>query len=385
MKLLYISKTSLIAGGGGSEKKADILTKKLSKRGNEVVVVCGKTDKSLKNKINDGGRIVRHIKCVPDLILDRPVIGFYAPRYLFALISLPILIRLIWKCEFDVIIEDQTPFPMFSIFLGNFFHTPVVAVQHEFFDKSCYQVYDPITATIQLILQNMLRIFDYAAVIVPSSHVAGQFNQYGIPKENIHVITNGIDTEEYYQENIKTKSGHLIVVGRITKRKGQATVIKVVSELRKKGYDVHLHVVGDGPYKNTIESLVTELGLEPHVTIHGYVNNEKKIKLLNQSELFLFASRQEGLGNVLLEAMAAGCAIVARSLPVYLDFFDNGTNGILVKNADSNDIADKAAILLDDAKKIKKIRNNNLNTVRKFTWENYASTAENLLKKAQLD
>ena len=380
MKILYISKTS-IKKGGGSEKKAEVLTKKLASRGHDVTVVCGKTSTNLSKKVRDNNHTIRHVKCVPDIILKQPIVGFYLPRYLFPLISLPILLLLMFQRSFDVIIEDQTPFPMFGIILKILFKTPVVAVQHEYFDCSCYEVYDPVTASIQLLLQNFLRVFDYAAVIVPSTHVKKQFINYGIPEDRLYTIVNGIYRENYHTESTNKNPGHLIVLGRITKRKGQSAVIKAVSQLVERGYDIHLHVVGDGPYKGKIIELVDELGIESNVTIHGYVNEDKKIELLNLSEIFMFASRQEGLGNVLLEAMAAECAIVARYLPVYMDFFQNGVNGTLIRDPNAKDLAKEAELLLCDRDRLKSIQTQNKSKVKEYTWESYTDKAESVLEQ----
>lgn len=381
MDVLYVSKTSIHAGGG-SEKKADIATLRLADRGHDVTVICGKTDPSVPAETTRDGRTVKHVACVPDSLLDRPVVGFYAPRYLFAFFSLPILAAALWRRDYDIFVEDQTPFPMFGILLGKLFGVPVVAHQHEFYDRSCYRVFDPLTATIQLALQNFLRIFEYAGLVVPSSHVAHQYARYGVPPDRIYTITNGIDAQRYRRPDIDIEPGELAVLSRVTKRKGHGTVIRAVATLRKVGHDVHLHVIGDGPDRGALEELTTDLGIDGAVTFHGYVAEERKIELLNRADLFLFASRQEGLGNVLLEAMAARCVVVARWLPVYEDFFTDRYNGLLVEDAGHAELADAAEQLLTDPDRAERMREANAETVQQFTWEEYTAQFEAALREA---
>jgi glycosyltransferase involved in cell wall biosynthesis len=381
MELLYINNTSFLAGGGGGEERANEITKRLAANGHEVTVLAGKTDPELPADTIDQGRRFRHVTCVPAFVFEYGSLGYFLSRYLFAFVSLPVVLWLLYREEFDAVVETMTPYPTFAVLAAKLFGVPIVATRHEFFDRSCYDVYDPITATIQLAVQNFLRVFAYNAIVVPATHVKQQFVAYGVPEERLTVIPNGVEYDRYRRPAIESEPGQLVVVGRLTKRKRQDRLVRVVRRLRDEGHDVRLDVAGDGPARERLEGLVAELDLDAHVTIHGFVDEERKIELLNRAELFVFASTQEGFGIVLLEAMAAGLPVVAKRLPVYEDFFVDGKNGVLVRDGDLQTFADAVQQMLDDGDLRRSMSKRNPETAAQYSWETIAERAEQTIRE----
>jgi len=376
MKLLYINNTSFLSEGGGGEERANEITKRLAANGHEVTVLMGKTSPGLPRRTVNQGRRFRHVTCAPDFVFGHRSLGFFLSRYLFAFASLPVMFRLLWREEFDVVVETMTPHPTFAVLVAKLFSVPTIATRHEFFDRSCYDVYDPLTATIQLVVQNFLRVFGYAALIVPTVHVKRKFVAYGVPEKRITVIPNGVEYERYQRPEINAKNERLVVLGRLTKRKRHARLVRVVRSLRDDGYDVQLDVVGDGPARERLERLVEELDLKEQITFYGFVDEERKIELLNRAELFVFASAQEGFGMVLLEAMAAGLPVVAKHLPVYEDFFQTDENGSLIMEDESRTFMSEIQRLLDNADLRWVISERNLNTAAQYSWEAIANQTE---------
>ncbi|WP_049998613.1 glycosyltransferase family 4 protein [Halococcus sediminicola] len=381
MKLLYVNNTSFLSGGGGGEERANEITKRLAANGHEVTVLAGKTDPELPNETVDQGRRFRHVTCVPVFVFKYGSLGYFLSRYLFAFVSLPIVIGLLYREEFDAIAETMTPYPTFVVLAAKLFGVPIVATRHEFFDRSCYDVYDPLTATIQLTVQNFLRIFEYNAIVVPATHVKQQFVDYGVPEERLTVIPNGVEYERYRRPAIESEPGRLVVVGRLTKRKRQDRLVRVVRRLRDEGSDVRLDVAGDGPARERLEQMVEELDLDGCVTVHGFVDEERKIELLNRAELFVFASTQEGFGIVLLEAMAAGLPVVAKRLPVYEDFFVDGENGYLIQDDGSgtDEFADAIQQLLDAPAIEEETKARNMRTAEHYSWNAVTDQTEAVL------
>lgn len=383
MKLLYINNTSFLSGGGGGEERANEITKRLAANGHDVTVLAGKTDPELPTETIDQGRRFRHVTCVPAFVFDYGSLGYFLSRYLFAFVSLPIVCWLLWRAEFDVIVETMTPHPTFAVLAAKLFGVPIVATRHEFFDRSCYDVYDPLTATIQLVVQNFLRVFAYNAIVVPATHVKQRFVEYGVSEERITVIPNGVEYERYRRPAIESDPGRLVVVGRLTKRKRQDRLVRVVRRLHDEGYDVRLDVAGDGPARERLVELVAELDLDAHVSIHGFVDEERKIELLNRAEVFVFASTQEGFGIVLLEAMAAGLPVVAKWLPVYEDFFVDPENGRLLRDDSIAAFADEIEALLDAPAERADIRANNRKTAARYSWDAATDRTERLLERVR--
>ncbi|RJT07984.1 glycosyltransferase family 4 protein [Halococcus sp. IIIV-5B] len=381
MKLLYVNNTSFLSDGGGGEERANEITKRLAARGHDITVVMGKTDPGLLKWHNDHGRRFRHVTCVPEFVFGYGSLGYFLSRYLFAFVSLPVVVWMLWREEFDAVVETMTPYPTFAVLAAKLFEVPIVATRHEFFDWDCYEVHDPLTATIQLLVQNFLRLFEYAALVVPTEHVKEEFVAYGVPEERLTVIPNGVEYERYQRPDIDTEEGRLVVVGRLTKRKRQDRLIHAVRQLRDDGYDVRLDILGDGPMRDRLERLIADLDLDAHVTMQGFVDEDEKFDLLNRAELFVFASTQEGFGIVLLEAMAAGLPIVAKYLPVYEDFFIDGENGYLLR--DSNGSTDEfvAAVqdVLDSPSIRDEMKSKNLRTAERYSWSTVAARTETIL------
>lgn len=109
---------------------------------------------------------------------------------------------------------------------------------------------------------------------------------------------------------------------------------------------VHLLIVGDGAERAALEARVGALGLRDTVQFLG--RRDDVSSLLRAADVFAFPSRTEGLPNALLEAMAAGCAIVATDVPGCRDLIQHDATGLLVPYGDTCALADAIAVLLRD-------------------------------------
>lgn len=373
MKILYMTKTSPLSEGGGGEKRAREVTQRLAQRDHEVTILCGKTERGLPKWACHKGCSVRHVTCIPGPAFRLSKLSFYATRYLFAVFSLPVLVWFFLTDRPAIILENMTPYPTLTVVFAKLYSIPIVAVQHEFYDRSCYDTYDPVTATIQLTVQNLLRVFQYALVIVPSTHVRDDLVAYGVNPSRIRVIPNGINWRRYQLSDVESRDKTLVTLGRLSKRKGQSDVLCAFAEVRSEHPDATLEVIGKGPAREKLEQLAVDLGIGDAVTFHGYVSDSQKIRDLNRASLFIFGSKQEGFGLVLLEAMAAGLPVVARRLPVYEDFFTNARNGYLVDEPVVTNLAASVCELLGAEDKRTTIGRRNREDAATYDWEQTAA------------
>jgi glycosyltransferase involved in cell wall biosynthesis len=95
---------------------------------------------------------------------------------------------------------------------------------------------------------------------------------------------------------------------------------------------VHLHIFGQGGDRPRIESIISRLGIEPHVTLHGAVLHPRTA--LQQVGLLVLPSQAEGFGMVLIEAMAWMVPVVATDAPGIRDVVRHNQDGLLIPVAD---------------------------------------------------
>lgn len=95
--------------------------------------------------------------------------------------------------------------------------------------------------------------------------------------------------------------------------KGQADVIRAISELKKRGIEVHYHLVGQGD-PSSLQSLITKLGLSEQVFIKGSLTHDKVFAFLDQMDVYIQPSKVEGLPRSVIEAMSRGCTVLGSNV-----------------------------------------------------------------------
>lgn len=172
--------------------------------------------------------------------------------------------------------------------------------------------------------------------------------------KNMKYIPNGVDLETYQaapssairHRKVKT----ILYVGRLEGRKGLLYLLKAYNDLAGKHKNVQLFIAGQGPDENKLREYVRENKI-PRVTFLGFISDKDKIHYLHRADLFCSpAHRGESFGIVLLEAMAAGCPIVAGDNAGYQSVMKDTGAISLVNPKDTVDFSRRLEIMLfDDA------------------------------------
>ena len=158
--------------------------------------------------------------------------------------------------------------------------------------------------------------------------LAGSIQDLG--RNDVRLISNGINTAQLAdaRDRVEKVRGRILFVGRLEKWKGVDTLLTAVSQLRVAGYE--LRVVGNGSQRKNLESLAKDLGISDHVEFLGYISPESIAGEYAEAEIFCGLSRSEALGNVFLEAQAAGCAVIGTTVGGIPDSIDHEKTGLLV-------------------------------------------------------
>jgi len=138
----------------------------------------------------------------------------------------------------------------------------------------------------------------------------------------------------------------ILCVGRLVPDKGQYILIKAVAYLINKGYQLRLHLVGDGPDRQILESGVAQFGLTKHIVFAGAVNQDQIQDFYNQADIFVLASFAEGIPVVLMEAMVMEIPCITTHITGIPELI--GINeGILVAPSNVETLANAIALLID--------------------------------------
>lgn len=140
---------------------------------------------------------------------------------------------------------------------------------------------------------------------------------FGIPEKKLCTVYNHVDAEllrslaEEHEkpEFIRSKETYITTMGRLNSQKGQWHLIRAFKKVTEKVPDINLVIMGEGELKEKLQNLARKLNISERIIFTGYIKNPHSI--LQFSEMFVFSSLFEGLGNVLLEALAFNIPIVS--------------------------------------------------------------------------
>lgn len=204
----------------------------------------------------------------------------------------------------------------------------------------------------------VLSHFVYKVVGV-SDHTSHNLNKYEkISTRKIATIANGIDESVYnIRINIEDKKRELgvkengLVIGlgvRLSEQKGITYLLKAMPLIIEEFPDVTLVIAGIGECERSLKREVNELGIENNTIFIGARLDMQEV--LKVFDLYVLPSLYEGLPMVLLEAMAAGCPIVATNVGGNSLAIKHGENGSLVESMNPAILADEVIFLLKDVK-----------------------------------
>ncbi len=156
-----------------------------------------------------------------------------------------------------------------------------------------------------------------AAIAISNAVRDYGFEVGDVPKtQQVIVIYYGFNPEVYYPEKNPTESNvegitRLCAIGRLVPQKDYPTLIKGFARAAQNLADIKLYIVGDGFQREEIQNLARRLGVQDRTVWLGKIKDVRQ--LLNDSHVFILASKYEGFGLVLLEAIQSGITVLSSS------------------------------------------------------------------------
>lgn len=219
----------------------------------------------------------------------------------------------------------------------------------------------------------------------------GVQNIYG----RMYRVPAGVDVGSFKPENRDERifekysiSGgpKLLTVTRLAGRKGMDLLLESFARVRREVEDAVLVVVGEGPQEMKLRRLSRSLGVEDATYFLGSVPFEDLKKLYATSDLFVFHSRWEGQGLVILEAMASGTPCVSSNVGGVREMILEGIDGYYVEVGDTEGMAKRIVELLKDPDRRSEMARRGMERIRKeWSWQRIAERYDVIYREVMDD
>jgi glycosyltransferase involved in cell wall biosynthesis len=181
----------------------------------------------------------------------------------------------------------------------------------------------------------------------------------------VHVVYHGLDTRKFIPPiNEKRKKNLVLSVGRLDEIKGHPDLISACAILRDKNFDFECVIVGEGPMRSELEKLVTSCRLEEYVKLIGALPQEEIVTCYQSAWVFALPcvtvndGRQDGLPNVLMEAMSCGLPVITTKCTAQTELIEHDRNGLLISTHQPEELADAIMELCEDTELRELLRSN---------------------------
>jgi glycosyltransferase involved in cell wall biosynthesis len=173
----------------------------------------------------------------------------------------------------------------------------------------------------------------------------------------------------------------IVYVGSIREQKGVFVLLEVVELLRKKGTDISLTLIGDGPARDEVRERVRGMGLGDQVTLAGSLDHRDTLRRIAASDVLVLPSASEGLPRVVLEAQDIGTPVVATPVGAIPGVIDHENSGLLTDRS-AESIASSIETLAEDDDLYHRIVTNGIHAADERGWEQVGTNLQDGYQRA---
>lgn len=208
-------------------------------------------------------------------------------------------------------------------------------------------------------IKNMLKRANIIFVLDQQSQ-----DEYKPFNNNVIKVTNSIDLEKYRSVlEVNARAAKAVYIGRLSANKRVDVIIQALANLENMTLDIY----GIGEEYANIEQMIGKLGVQDRVNLQGSCPNDEIITRLSEYDVLIMNSIVEGMPMVILEAMAAGLAILSTPAGAIKEFVVEGENGFFTDGSPESIIEGLKKLQTSD---IVKIKQNNLRKAKDFDYRN---------------
>ncbi len=196
------------------------------------------------------------------------------------------------------------------------------------------------------------------------------YSPNGIPKELLKVK---------FKEN--KKASKILFLGRVAPVKDLATLIKAINLVVKKTKNIKVIIAGpgEGNYLLELKKITSNLKLNKYIKFIGPIYGKKKIKLMNESDIYVLPSIRESMPQALIEAMALGMLVISSDTVGGGEVVQKN-NGFIFKKRSKKELAEKILFCLKNYNKLKSLRKNARKFAENVSWDKICKKIEGFYK-----
>lgn len=352
--------------GGGTSHVLNLL-KKLDKDKFECYLICPAGDLSSKVKDIKGVEVANI-----DMISKTDLVSIYETKKEFERIQ---------STGFPfgpMIIHSHGPRAGFFTYLVGPRAAIKIYTEHSY--NELYHIQGRINGWLQKKLLKSIYKKNKAIVAVSTSVKNFLIKLQSVKASKVLVIPNGIDLEEIEKSSKKIKEINkapvIGTVGNLYKLKGQKYLIQAMKGVVERFPFATLEIIGEGPERADLDTLIEESKLERHVTLLGQKSNI--YEYMKHWDLFVLPSLSETFGITILEAYAAGVPVVATKTGGITDIVEHKKSGLLVESKNPKALSDAIIEILDHPAEASKLKHGGLERVKHFDWNKVIKEIEDL-------
>ncbi len=230
----------------------------------------------------------------------------------------------------------------------------------------------PLKARIYRIAERVLASF-CEAIICVSSAENRHAREMGIAPDKLTTICNGIDPlpvvdRESIRQELGLKADQVCIgsVGRLAPQKAYDELIRAFEPVAASENKAQLVIIGTGPEKNALQQLVSDLSLGDRVSLPGSADGPR---VMAAFDVFAMTSVYEAFPYVLLEAAQRSLPIVATEVGGTEELVQEGVNGFVIPQGNSDCFAEKLRVLIEDSELRSRMGEMSLKLVKAFSVE----------------
>lgn len=361
---------------GGSAQNTYLSVLGLKKNHFHTVLVSGRTlESEMKSEeteaLNEDIQIlqsenIEFIQC-PSLVREINIVKDIKALYE--------IVKIIKKCKPSIIHTHTSKAGLLGRWAAKLCEVPIII--HSPHGHVFFGYFGPIQSKLFILLEKWASLITDKIVTLTDREKRDHLVHKISKERKFSVIFSGVDLRKFKEISLHKKlelkqklgiperSQIVGTVGRLVPIKGHEYFIKAARYILLKHPQTHFLIIGDGSLREDLETKAQKLGVDKNLLFLGW--REDVDVILSLFDIFVLSSLNEGMGRVLVEAMALGKPIVASDVGGIPDLVIHNKNGLLVRPKKSKELADSIQILMENEKKRKEMGNEGMGIVSKYS------------------